>query len=248
MKFVADTHTHTIASGHAYSTVQEIAYSAAEKSLSIVAITDHGPKMKGASTSLHFWNLDILPREIYGVRIIKGAEANIINTEGELDLPEALLKRMEFVIASLHDLVIKPSSIEEHTNALVNVLKNPFVDAIGHPGNPAFPIDVEIVIETAKKYNKLIEINNSSFTMRKGSEDNCKHILLKCKEYGVRVICGSDAHFSYDVGRFDKVYKLMEETEMPEELVLNTCAQKIEVYLLERQERISNEIKKLSYC
>ncbi|HHW30313.1 MAG TPA: phosphatase [Clostridiaceae bacterium] len=238
MRLVADIHTHTISSGHAYSTIQEMAAGAKQNGMEMIAITDHGPSLPGASGIFHFSNMKVIPEYIYGIRIIKGVEANIINSDGDVDIPDRVLRKMEFVLASLHDVVIEPFSMDENTRALINVLKNPLIDAVAHPGNPKFQVDIEKVVKAAKEYNKLLEINNQSFITRRGSEENCIKFALKCKEYGVRVVCGSDAHISFEVGIFDKVYKILEKAEMPEELVLNTSTDKIENYLLERKKRI----------
>src|SRR5512146_3220126 len=54
LKIVADMHTHTIASGHAYSTVNELAHAAAAKGLAAMAITDHGPALPGGPHLYHF--------------------------------------------------------------------------------------------------------------------------------------------------------------------------------------------------
>lgn len=244
MKIVVDTHTHTISSGHAYSTVQEMAREAPVNGIRMIAITDHGPSMLGAPSLFHFGNLRTVPDMLYGIRIVKGVEANIIDYDGNTDMPEWYLGNLDFVLASLHDVCIVPSTKEEHTRGLVNILKNPLVDAIAHPGNPQFQVDIERVVSTAREYNKLIEINNHSFEVRKGSWENCVKFALKCKEYGVRVVCGSDAHISFEIGSFQKVLKIFEEVGMPEELVLNTQVKKVEAYLRERKERIANMLGK----
>ena len=231
MKIVIDTHTHTVSSGHAYSTVLEMAKGASDNGVEMIAITDHGPAMKGAPWLYHFGNLKIIPKEIYGVKIIKGVEANIIDYDGNTDMPQEYLRNLDFAIASFHDICIKPSTIEEHTNAMVKVLENPWIDAVAHPGNPQFQVDIDRVVRAAKKFGKLIEINNHSFYIRTGSDPNCREFALKCKEHGVRVVCGSDAHISFDVGDFNKIYELFEEIQMPEELVLNSSIEKFEEYL-----------------
>ena len=237
MRFVVDTHTHTIASGHAYSTVQEMAREAASKGIEMFAITDHGPAMKGAPYLYHFANLRIIPETLFGIRVLKGVEANIIDYSGNLDMPDGYLKRLDFVIASFHDVCIEPSSVEENTQAMVNVLKNPYVDAIGHPGNKMFQVDIEEVVKAACENGKFIEINNSSFLVRSGCEENCKEFAVECKKQGVRIVCGSDAHISYDVGSFDRIYKLLEEVDMPEELIMNTSSDKFDEYLKKKKER-----------
>ncbi|NLP13838.1 MAG: phosphatase [Clostridium sp.] len=239
MRFVVDTHTHTIASGHAYSTVQEMAKEAAAKGIEMFAITDHGPAMKGAPYLYHFGNLRIIPDILFDVRIIKGVEANIIDYSGNIDMPEGYLKRLDFVIASFHDICIEPSSIEDNTQAMINVLKNPYVDAIGHPGNTMFQVDIERVVKAAYDNGKFIEINNSSFLVRAGCEENCRDFAIECKKQGVRIVCGSDAHISFDVGRFDRIYKLLDEVLMPEELIMNTSTDKFHEYFKQRRKRIN---------
>lgn len=235
MNLIIDTHTHTVSSGHAYSTIQENAREAAANGIKMFVMSDHGPAMPGASSLLHFGNLRAIPSEIYGVRIVKGVEANIIDNEGGLDMPVKHLRRLEFVLASFHDIVIAPTNPEEHTSILEKVIKNPYVDVIGHPGNPTFPVDIDRVVRCAAEYGKMIEINNTSFIVRKGCDSNCMEFIKKCKQYGVTVTCGSDAHISFDVGRLDRVKALLEEAEMPEELVLCTSTERFEKYLEARK-------------
>ncbi|MFZ5988645.1 MAG: phosphatase [Bacillota bacterium] len=241
MKFVVDTHTHTISSGHAYSTVQEMAREASVNGIEMFAVTDHGPAMKGAPFLYHFGNLRAIPDSLYGVRVIKGVEANIVDYSGKLDMPDEYLMRLEFAMASFHDICIVPSSKEEHTRALINVLKNPLIDAVAHPGNPQFDVDVEEVVRAAKEYGKFIEINNHSFIVRSGSERNCKIFAMECKRLGVKIICGSDAHISFDVGKFDQVYELLKDVGMPKELIMNTSTVKFDEYFRLKKERLKTK-------
>ncbi|MCR4437004.1 MAG: phosphatase [Clostridiales bacterium] len=240
MKILVDTHTHTVASGHAYSTVQEMAKEASNKGIEAFIVTDHGPLMKGAPCLYHFTNLKVLPEKLHGVKIFKGVEANISDYTGSIDMPEDILRKLDFVLAALHDVCIEPSSLEEHTEALVNAIKNPCVDAIAHPGNPRFQVDIEKVVKAAKEYNKVIEINSHSFSARPGSEKNCREFAVKCKEMGVPVVCSSDAHISFDVGRVDAAVKLLAQCNVPEELVINTSLEKFEKYLNSKNEKKYN--------
>lgn len=238
MKIVVDSHTHSVSSGHAYSTVQEMAREAPVNGIEMFVLTDHGPTMIGAPQLYHFGNLKALPREIYGVKILKGVEANILDFSGRLDMPDEYLKRLDFVLASLHDGSIEPGAVEENTVALINILSNPLVDTIGHSGNPYYPIDIDRFVQAAKEYHKPIELNNSSFYFRKGSAERCREIALKCKCYGVPIVCGSDAHISFDVGKFDKVSQVLDDIQMPEELVLNSSVARFEEYLKRRRRAV----------
>lgn len=235
MQLILDTHTHTIASGHAYSTITENAREAFKKGLKLICMTDHGPKMPGGPHFFHFGNLKVLPRKIEGVEILKGVEANIIDTDGNLDLPREILDKLDIVVASLHDVCFEPGDVEKNTRALIGAIKNPYVDIIGHPGNPVFPIDVEKVLMAAKEYNTHIEINNSSFvSSRTGSYGNCLLIAKKAKEMGVKIAVGSDAHISFDIGRFDKALEIIEQAGIDESMILNVDVEKLKKYLIDK--------------
>ena len=71
MKIIADTHTHTIASTHAFSTAQEMIAAAAEKGLYAIALTDHGYAMPGSPGKWYFECLGAIPSTFNGVRVLK---------------------------------------------------------------------------------------------------------------------------------------------------------------------------------
>ena len=72
-KIIADTHAHTIVSGHAYSTIREMASAAKRRGIQVQALTEHAPKMPGTCGLYYFQNLDVIPREMDGVRMLFGA-------------------------------------------------------------------------------------------------------------------------------------------------------------------------------
>jgi putative hydrolase len=231
MSYVVDVHTHTIVSGHAYTTLLENVLEASNNGIEVLGTTEHGPKMPGAPHLFHFGNLKVIPRELYGVTLINGSEANIVDYGGKLDLPVSIQKRLDIIIASLHDVCIEPGSREENTSALLCAMDNPLVDIIGHSGNPTFPIYEKEVVRKAKEKNVLIEINNSSFMSRPGSEENCRKIAALCRDYKVNVIIGSDAHTCFHIGKFDHARNMLESIGMPEELIMNNEKNKILIYL-----------------
>lgn len=221
MKYKFDVHIHSVASGHAYSTVTENARFAREKGLEMIGITDHAPKMPGGACKLHFYNLNVLPDYIEGVRVLRGVELNIMDDDGTIDLPDDILDRLQLVIASLHTVCIKP---REATDALINTAKNKRVHILGHPGDPRYPIDVKAVVRAAYDNNTLIEINNASFNpmnSRKGGEGTVLEIIKECKRLDFPVILASDSHFHTNIGNFSYIEPLLEEAKMPQELILN---------------------------
>ena len=105
MKILVDTHTHTIASDHAYSTVLENAAAAARAGLEALAVTDHTPPLTDAPRMSHFRNLRVLDRVIDGVTILRGAELNICDARGGLGVADSDLSDMDLCIASIHTVV-----------------------------------------------------------------------------------------------------------------------------------------------
>lgn len=228
MIFCADLHTHTIASTHAYSTVGEICAQAAKIELKAVAITDHGPALPDAPHEWHFGNLRCLPRELEGVYLMRGAEANVTDELGSLDVPNAV--KLDYVIASMHHEAYKPSTIAKHTEAWLAMCDNPDVDCLGHTGQRDFVFDYEEVVKRCRDTNTLIEINNASEFARKGSWENCAKILELCKKHGTQIVVTSDAHGAWMVGRFEKSIALLDEIGFPEELVVNADWERFKAY------------------
>lgn len=234
MKYELDTHIHTISSGHAYSTVTENAEYAAKAGLKLIATTDHAPQMPGSCGSFHFLNLDIIPRFINGVEILRGVELNIMDKSGAIDLEEYILKKLEVVIASLHIPCIKPSTKEDNTEAIINAMANPYVRIIGHPGDPRYPIDIQKLVSEAKKTSTLLEINNTSLSpnsTRAGGEKIILDIIKECKKQNQPIILGSDSHYHTQIGSFENAEKLLEEVQFPKELIINYSADDFKAYL-----------------
>ncbi|WP_041276524.1 phosphatase [Desulfosporosinus acidiphilus] len=238
MTILVDLHTHTITSGHAYSTISENALAASRKGLQLLGMTDHGPSMLGAPSLYHFGNLSILPEELYGVRLLPGIEANIISHEGELDLPVNYLVRMKLVLAGLHVQCYPGGTIEQNTQAYINAMKNPFTDMMVHPGRPEFELDLEKVAYMAAQLNVPVEINNSSLASgKKETQENCHRFAGYMAKYKGPVILGSDAHFWDRVGVLDRSLHLAQEVGIKEEQIFNTSPERVLAYLEERRQK-----------
>ncbi len=235
MRLLIDSHTHSIASGHAYSTVDEIAKGARRRALAAFVLTDHGPALPGGPHLYHFGNLRVLPERIAGVRCLRGIEANILGRDGHIDIKAALAARLDFVMAGFHEICYSSQTLVENTEALISALANPLVDAISHPGNPAFPVDIEAVVSAAVSFGKALELNNSSFKIRVGSDPNCRRFAELCADRGALIVCGSDAHYWRDVGNFSFVAPLLRELGVPKSLVLNAVPKAFYSFIKRRQ-------------
>ncbi len=84
MRYLLDSHTHTIISGHAYNTIQEMALTAKKMGLQAIAITDHGPTIPGTCAPIYFTNFNVIDRAMYGIDLFMGIELNIIDYKGNI--------------------------------------------------------------------------------------------------------------------------------------------------------------------
>ncbi|MBQ2971435.1 MAG: phosphatase [Ruminococcus sp.] len=236
MNIIADLHTHTNACTHAYSTIDEMVQAAAKKNLSVIAITDHGRAMEGAPGAYYFESLSLVPKELYGVRVLKGMEANIIDYDGSLDCSEKLLHSLEWIVASMHSItLLKEPSVEKCTGAYLAMCDNPNVNVIGHSGSPYYAYEYETVIKRCAETSTLVEINNATFTgFRKDSIPNCRKIAQLCKKHSARVVVDTDAHFASSVGEFSHALQLLSEVDFPKELVVNSSIENLREYCKEK--------------
>lgn len=236
MEILVDLHTHTVASGHAYSTISENAMAAARRGLKILGMTDHGPSMPGAPNLYHFGNLPVIPDELSGVKILTGVEANITSHEGELDIPLRYLARMQVVLVGMHVICYQGGTKEANTTAYLKAMENPFTDIMVHPGRPDFELDLEQIAHASSSLGVPVEINNSSLSPEKGGAwDNCRRFAQSMAHYGSPVILGSDAHFWDRVGEFTFALELVQEAGMAETQILNTSPSRVLNYLAERR-------------
>ena len=227
-------HTHTIASGHAFSTLQEMAKAGAEKGLKLLGITEHTPSMPGTCPLIYFRNLHVVPRTMYGIELMMGAEINILDVDGHIDLDESYMKLLDLRIAGIHSLCYEQGTVEQNTHGMIQVISNPWIDIISHPGDGTAKLDFEPIVLAAKEHRTLLEINNSSLKPVRNKPDaitNNLTLLRLCKKYEVPVILGSDAHISFDIANYEHVYKLIAETEFPEALIMNTKVSTFKNYL-----------------
>lgn len=241
MKIVVDSHTHTLASTHAYSTVTELAEAAGKNGMELLAVTDHASGLEDAPPPLHFLNYHVLPRTLHGVKMMYGTELNILDFQGKVDFDRDVLERQDLCIASFHTKCMSVGTREENTSAFLNVMDHPYVHIIGHPEDGNIPVNFECLVRKAKTRKILIEINNSSLRAayyRKNTRENLCRILELCREYQTYVVLGTDAHFAGAAGDFRETRELLEQMDFPEELVANASVSRY-LELLEERKRMA---------
>ncbi|MDR0974642.1 MAG: PHP domain-containing protein [Ruminococcus sp.] len=220
MNFIADTHTHTVASTHAYSTVLENARVAADRGFHYLAITDHVPNDEDAPHIWHFHNMErSIDRILLGVKMLFGAEASITGADGSLNINLSELAALDWVIASVHFPV--EGNPKDYTEIYEAVANNPWVDVIGHSAHPYYTYDYDKILPVFRDKNKLVEINETQISHKRRAQ-NYLELAKKCLQYEVPVIVNSDAHFCNRIGEFNGTVKILTEINFPEELIVNS--------------------------
>ncbi len=229
MRIAADLHTHTLVSGHAYSTIEENCRAAAAIGLDGLAITDHGPNMPTALPAWYFNNMVVLPDVIHGVRVFRGMEANILDDTGAIDGDWRMTRNLDLIVASCHTVCIKGPDADYYTTACVRAMDDERISIIGHPDDGRMPMVYPQLVKAAADTGTLLELNNHSLSDKKpreGAQQNCRELLKECRRQGVMIVVNTDAHFSASVGHFEYALALVEEMNFPEELIANTSLEK----------------------
>lgn len=159
----ADLHTHSISSGHgSEDTITDMIRCASESGLSLFGISDHGPATSSSAKPSYFQSLKLADRDRFGIRVLYGAELNIINTSGDVDLDDEILSALDYAIISIHPPIFKPYHDKDLSSAYIRAMDHPKVRFLGHIDDARFPVDFEYLLEIAKEKHVYPEINNGS--------------------------------------------------------------------------------------
>ncbi len=136
--------------------------------------------------------IDSLNKKLKDFKILKGIESDIL-ADGSLDYPEEILKKFDFVIASVHSS-FKMSEVEM-TKRLIKALQNPYTTMLGHMSGrlllarESYALNYEKIFQTAAKYKKMIEINANPHRL-----DLDWRLIKHAKDCGVKFCINPDAH------------------------------------------------------
>lgn len=193
-----DLHMHTTWSdGHL--SIREMAEAARQCGLSHIVITDHSRSL-GIANGLSIERLmeqQKIMREVDAemgpdFTVLHGTEMEI-KSDGTLDYPDEVLAQLDLVIASLHTSLRQPR--EEITQRLLNAIRNPHVDIIGHPRGQLIPerepadLDMDTIFAAAKEHGTVMEINANP--RRLDLDDSHAR---RAQELGIKLAINTDAH------------------------------------------------------
>ncbi|MDE5933216.1 MAG: PHP domain-containing protein [Lachnospiraceae bacterium] len=235
----ADIHTHCIASGHGtQDTITDMARAAAERSLQVLGLSDHGPATPGAADSSYFRNLLLAERKRFGVSLLYGAELNILNENGDVDLEDSLIQALDYAFVSIHPPTFHAGTVDSNTgtrpqsgtaasntDAYIRAMQHPGVRFLGHPDDGRFPVDYERLLSAARENHVYPEINNASLmpdAYRTDGWHNSKQILTLCKKMQLPVLLSSDSHGRKHIGDMKYILPLLAECDFPQKLIINS--------------------------
>lgn len=240
MRLVEDFHTHTYFS-HGKGSIEDNVRVAREKGLERIAISDHGPGhlgfgIKRKDLPVMRAEIEKLNKKYNDIEILLAVEANVLGTDGTIDVTEADRGYYDIVQCGYHfgsqpKKLFRDSQIHLfnflskrfnfaknrakrlNTIAVVNAIKNNKIDVLTHPGAKG-PIDILAVAKAAQEYGTYLEINNSHGHLT--TEE-----IKTCMQTDVKYIVGSDAHIPEDVGRFEDSYRRIKEAGLTLDKIVN---------------------------
>jgi putative hydrolase len=228
-----DLHVHTIASGHAHCTILEYIQQAKKLKMKTIGITEHGPGSSEALVSyIYFRELGRIPKIIDGIRVLKGAEANIINIKGELDLDDETLERLDYVMANIHPTTPYKNKGEKiNTQTIIKTIKSGKINILTHPFvDKGMPSDIKKISEAACKNNVLLEIDTAYLSERRINEKmllDLKIMIDMVKKYNQKIIIGTDSHNIWELGNISGLDKFKKKIGLADELIINNYPEKL---------------------
>ena len=240
---IADMHTHTIFSEHAYSTIKENIEIAKERNIKYLAITDHyyneGTDIhkKNETTRIMYMEENINPYE-KDIQIIQSAEFNL----NQSIYNKNKMQTLKWKPIGLHSWFVDIPNTDLDT--LYHLFKNsiPFCNCFVHierelhkvengkykvnPYGKGLCSNIELFLEAiciiAKENNIYLELNENSILLDEcGGVERIKYWLEYAKRHGNYISLGSDAHYCKRVGDFTNSIKLLNEIKFPQERILN---------------------------
>ncbi len=184
-----DLHTHSHWSQDGKNTLEEMVAAALARGYEYYAVTDHSHYLRDGRLALQLQEIEELRKKYPKLRILAGVEANI-RSNGEVDVPEEELARLDWVVASVHN-----APENRPTERVLEAMENPYVDCIGHLTGRRIrtrgprDVDVERVVEKALEVGCLLEINGQPDRL------DLRDVHARAaKEAGLKLVVNSDAH------------------------------------------------------
>jgi putative hydrolase len=221
-----DLHIHTIASGHAYIHLNELINYAKDNKMSIVGINDHGTKISGKHIIPHFGMAFRCPK-FENLKILWGCEANIIDEEGNIDLMNPYLSKLDYLSIGIHPPWPK---VDDQLCAILNCFKKHKPLFMTHPYIKLNIPDVSKLYQLACEHDVILELNLSVLTnprLKKETLVNIKKMIEIVKKNKKKLIINSDAHFLHEVGDDSILERYYADLGLTPEIIINNYPEEL---------------------
>lgn len=240
MEFFGDYHMHSIYSD-GRGTLEEMVLAADHNCLKEVGIADHGPRSLGTGVKSEQTfriikdKLRGLQHAYPGLRVLAGAEANIISRNGDLDISREVIRDLDYLIAGLHPYILPRYAGDggwvlanltanritafrrwvrnTNTKALVEAVHAYKIMAVSHPG---LKMDIDVA-EAARACTA----RDTAWEINTGHQFPSFREVLEAARCGVNFIVNSDAHYPETVGCFDYGSWVLEKAGVLPERIIN---------------------------
>ena len=192
-----DLHLHTRATDGRNS-LEEMALAAKKHGLKYIAVTEHSDRLKvagGLDPPRLMQQIDEIERlndQLKGIRILKGLEVEILE-DGTLDLPDAVLARLDLVVGTVHSYFKMP--LEKQTERILRAMDHRYFSMLAHPTGrliderEPYQVDMTRIIHKARDRGCFLELNSNPRRL-----DLYDIYCQAAKAEGVLVSINSDAH------------------------------------------------------
>ncbi len=222
----ADLQTHSTWSDGKL-TMLEMARAASKRGIKVIAFTDHSVSLgvtNGLSMERHIEQqaeIKKIQKELGDSTLVLHASEVEIKADGTLDYPDEFLATLDIVVASLHTSLRQPR--EKVTERVLNAIRNPHVDIIGHPTGRLIPdregadLDMDAVLDAAAKSGVALEIN--AHPARLDLDDV---YARRAKEMGILLSINTDSHSEGDFDMLPFGIAIARRAWLTAEDVINT--------------------------
>lgn len=223
-----DFHIHTSYSDGLASPAK-IVESATEKGLEAIAVTDHGPAIsvgiKPGSIDQMIEDVSIV-KEDAKITVLLGIEANVVDPEGNIDLDEKILEKMDIVTGGVHYLDSSRTSPEStarnYLERVMRMMGREKIDILTHPFWYHENLSSYLSREDLEKFAKVASERNVAIELNEKYQVPDERLFSVCKEEGALFSFGTDAHKVSEVGEVRWGWELVENGELDEkDIIIN---------------------------
>jgi putative hydrolase len=226
-------------------TLLELVEIATRKRMEMLNVSDHGPALGRSLNLAVFLDPQRLPSPIRAlsgrpVVILRGIEANVLNADGETDIPMRHVSRFDLVTLGFHpcgDLHADRSE-SQNTRALVNAATRYPFDILAHPCISTYPLDLETVVDLSREYGFALELNNTKLRLNRSDAGRLARMATLAVGKGARLVETSDGHTFHEIGENECVETLVAQVGLnADAALLNRDDGKLLQFVAERRAR-----------